>query len=410
MFNTLTNAFNINIKLGDDTNKTFNQPINAQLEGYGVYDKSMIDSINTVFTCKKILIETISKLPLNITSKNKKYKEHYLFNIIHNKPNTYQTTNVFISTLLNHFCSFGNAFAKINKVEGRVNNLQIIHPSKFKGYELNEFGVLTYKFVDFNIISDDILHFKYFVSDDGILGLSPLDALNKLLAGNYQAIEIINNYYKNGLHSNLFIKAMTNVQSKDYNIAQQDWAKSQSGVFKAGEIKNLPFGSELQEIGIQFTDAQLLPTIKYNTSQIGAVYGIPLFMLGIEEMKYKSIEESLIAFQTQTIAPLAKIFKEEFSSKLLFDKERINEDINIEFNLNAMLAADSITRANYLKTLKDATIISPNEAAKIEGFDEFEGGQYHYQQSQYQPLELITKDGEFKPITNGQTFNIQPNN
>jgi HK97 family phage portal protein len=401
MFNTLFNAFNVKFKIGDETSS----PSFSSLLANADFIKNNSDEISTIFTCKKIIIDTISKLPLNLNLNGKKAESHYLFDLIHYNPNNYQTINTFLSTITNHILEFGNAFASITKQAGKPVSLNIIHPLKFKKYTLNENGFLVYEFENnLKIKADELLHFKIY-SDDGILGIPIIDALIPQLAANFQANNIINSHYKNGLHSNLFLKSMQNVNNNEYNKAQQEWIKSNTGVFKAGQVTNLPFGTEVQAVNLQFSDAHLLPTIKYNTSQIGAAFGVPLFMLGIEEMKYKSIEEALIAFQSTTIQPLAKMIKEEFSSKLLFLKER-KKGYEIELNLKAMLQADSVTRANYLKTMLGSSVISPNEAAKIEGYDTFQGGEYHYTQAQQQPLEIITQNGEYKPVTSGNNLNF----
>jgi HK97 family phage portal protein len=414
MFNSILNSFKLNIAVGTD--KDFNDyqqsKIRAYFDGNGVYSDSQSDRINTIFTCKKILCDTLSKLPLNVTKNGKKITDHRLYNLIHFAPNGYQTTNIFVSTLTNHLCGPGNAWATINKQGLNVNSIDILQPDQFSEYKLNEEGKLVYTFTinkkKTKINYDDCIHLMQF-SDDGILGkCAENSALAKQLSIIYQANQVIDSYYRNGLHTNKVIKSMSNVDSKAYNTAQMDWQKANSGSIKAGEMINLPFGSEIQELKLEFADAQLIPTIEFNSKQIAAAFGIPLWMLGLEQNS-KSIEESLLAFQVQTIQPLAKIFKEELSRKLLTEDER-KQGVAIEFNLQAMLAADSITRANYLKTLKDAAIISANEAASIEGYDEYEGGQYHYQQSQYQPLELITKNGEFKPMTNGTTVNVNTGN
>jgi HK97 family phage portal protein len=404
MFNTITNAFNLNITLGNELELSQAATIRAIMEG-GQYSSQMID--NVTFTCKKILCETLSKLPLNVTKDNKKFSEHKLFNLIHNNPNSYTTTNNFINKIVSDLVDYGNCFYKINKQNGVVQNLQYLKVSDFVKVELNENGILIYHFKNnLKIDSDNILHFKYFIlNEDGLLAVSPKEVLYKQLSIYFQANNIINNYYKNGLHSNKVMKSQNNVDQRGFSQGQNEFLKQKTGSVEAGKIIPLPFGTEIQELKMDFTDAHLLPTLEYIIKQVAAMFGIPLFMVGVGEMKYKNIEESLIAFQTQTIAPLAKIFKEEMSSKLLFnEKERIKENIAIEFNLQAMLAANSITRATYLKLLKDASIISPNDAAKIEGFEEFEGGQYNYSQAQNQPLQLITKDG-WNPITNGTTNN-----
>ncbi|HLO60948.1 MAG TPA: phage portal protein [Bacteroidales bacterium] len=404
MFNTFLSGLGINVTVAND--KTFNdiqtERIRAIMEGNGVFNDGNINTINTVFTAKKILADTLSKLPMNVLLKNKQYQEHPLFYLVHSDPNSYQTMNVFISTLVNHLCDWGNAFAKVNKQEGKVKNLQILHPSQYITHDLNAEGVLKFKFRtkdgEIEVNNDDLIHLKI-LSDDGIIGLNPIAAIRKQLSINWQGQTTAENYYRNGIHGNKFMKSMGNVDSKEYHKGQQDWLKANSGVFRAGEVPSLPFGVEIQETKLEFADSMILDSLRYNTSQILALFGIPMWMNNLESQT--NIEQSLLSFQSITIQPLAKCFKEEFSKKLLMPEER-RKGITIEFNLKAMLAADAITRANYLKTLTSSAIISPGEAAEIEGYDgDFENSRFHYQQSQNIPLELSMVDGKWSPATAG---------
>jgi HK97 family phage portal protein len=328
-----------------------------------------------------------------------------LFHLVHNQPNSFQTTNTFVTTLTNHAVGWGNGFAEIQKNNGKVKALHIIHPALFTAFELNEAGKLFFHFGNRKIDNDNLIHIMFGYTDNGIVAVNPITALSLLLSINYQGLTTVNNYYKHGLHSNKVMKSILGVDNKEYNKGQQEWSKDHQGSFNAGEIPNLPFGTEIQELKLEFADAQILPTILQNSKAIAGLFGVPEFLLGLGEMKYRNLEELMLAFEKITIQPIANSFRDEFTNKLLTEAEH-KEEIAIEYDLNAMHTADITTRSTYLKTLKDSAIITPNMAASAEGFDEFIGGEYHYSQSQNQPLELIAKDGEFKPITNGTTVNI----
>jgi HK97 family phage portal protein len=238
------------------------------------------------------------------------------------------------------------------------------------------------------------------LSENGLTGLSPLEAVRRQISIKYQAENTTEKYYKNNLHSNKYIKSLPGIDLKQYNQGQADWNEQNKGSNNSGTVPTLPYGSEIAELKLEFADAMLLDSIKFNSGQICVMYGLQGWMLGLEEMKYKSIEESLIAFQKTTIEPLAKLFKEAFSNALLTEDER-SEGIAIEFDLKAMLASDNITRANYLKTMTSSGIMSLNAAAQIEGYDEFENGDLHFMQSQNIPIEKSMVDGKWSPATNG---------
>ena len=58
----------------------------------------------TYFSCMKVLSESVGKLPLKLLRYNDKHgvetaRKHYLYNILHDRPNPYMTATTFWSTV-----------------------------------------------------------------------------------------------------------------------------------------------------------------------------------------------------------------------------------------------------------------------------------------------------------------------
>ena len=87
----------------------------------------------------------------------------------------------------------------------------------------------------------------------------------------------------------------------------------------------------------------------------------------------------------------------------------MENNISIEFNLQSLVEADMTTRANYLDKSVKAGYMKLSKAAQIEGLESNESIDYNFVQAQVQPLQLVIKDGEYKPITNGTTNNSNTN-
>lgn len=399
MYRTLASAFNVNTEVAPINNTVRARGI--QISNFAQFDLSQSNKLAILYSCKKIISETIGKLPVYTTKDGKKYTEHYVNSVLQ-RPNGYQTCNIFLSKVINDLQDNGNSYYRIYKENGFAKSLIPLYAPEVS-YDILENGELIYIYKNVRYNSCDILHFRDSVLDiNGVCGVSPVKILSKLININYQSLNVIDNYYRNGLHTNKYLQSQGGVDVKGFNQGLHQFKEEYKGSANAGELLNLPFGTEIKELKLEFADAALLDSMKETGKQIAAAFGVPTFLLNLDEMKYKSIEEALTSFKSVTIEPIIKMIKTELRSKLLSSKD-IKNNISIDFNLNAMLASDSITRANYLKTLKDSAIITPNQAAFIEGFDTYEAGSYHYSQSQNQPLELICKNGEFKPVTTGKT-------
>lgn len=379
--------------------------LQEQLGTNNKFNSDDLDKVNTIFTCIRILSDTVGKLPVMVKNDGERLNSHEIFPIVRFRPNSYQTAFTFFKTLIVHMCYYGNAYARIHKTDGYVTALHIIHPTNIQKAEITDAGNLRYTYTgaDKYIYSEDILHFKW-LSEDGVFGLNPIRAIFRQLSINYQGLQTIDKYYENGLHSGRYIKSIGDTSFTQFNQGVQSWQQNAAGSVNAGRIFSVPYGTEIKELRLEFADAQILDTMKFNTGQVAALYGVPGWMLGVEEMKYKSIEEGLLAFRTQTIHPVAEIFEAELSNKLLFDEEQIN-GTTIEHDIDKMLAADAATRSKYVTELVKAGIITRARAAKIEGYPADEKLDFHTMQAQDQVIEaVVTKENDkwdYNPKTQG---------
>jgi HK97 family phage portal protein len=119
---------------------------------------------------------------------------------------------------------------------------------------------------------------------------------------------------------------------------------------------------------LNYGDADFINTLKFNAQQIGALYGIPAWMLGIlESTKFNNVETQMLDFRASTLATIGRMYRTELESKLLTTQERIS-GISIEFNWDALLEIDSTTRINNLRTLANLGVVTINDIAKLEGY------------------------------------------
>ena len=134
-----------------------------------------------VYSCVRILAETIASLPLQIYEHTDSGKEkavtHQLYNIIHTEPNPEMTSFVFRETLMSHLLLWGNAYAQIIRDgRGRVLYLYPLMPDKMM-VDRAENGELYYVYRTNKgsviLAKEDVLHIPG-LGFDGIIGYSPI--------------------------------------------------------------------------------------------------------------------------------------------------------------------------------------------------------------------------------------------
>lgn len=375
-------------------NFDFSSEVNSDFDTYS-------GIIATQLTCQKVLAEQLSKLPLEVYKSSEKegklkYKDHYLYRLLHNKPNEYQTQTLFFQTLEKHRNHYGNAFAKINRGgDGAARSLEIIHPAEIKAYKIKN-GKLFFYRVDENgkettINNDNILHFR-FLSEDGIFGINPIEALYSELNNIWHGKTTLNNSYRNNLNIDKVIEStISNYNSTTAKTSIEELRKEYSGSFNSKKTPVLPAGfkvTPIQSSSIQ--DAEILQSLEMSKRDIAALYGVPLNLIGLDGGSYASIEQNSLNFKVNTLQPIARMYRQELESKLLMYNE-LDEGISIEFNLSAIVETDMTTRINYLKTLSGMGVISANDVARMEGFNTYENGDLHFIQSQNIPIEDYEK-------------------
>lgn len=373
------------------------------------FDISKAEGLSTVYTCVKILSDTISRLPVGVYQASDKGRtkevDHYLYDLIHYNPNSYTNSQTFFSALETIRNLRGNSFALIhrNSGTGKIIGLELLNNevglntyvnhgninSSVKGYSLVN-GELFYK-VELcegnkreiaDIPSNDILHFRG-LTKNGIWGLNPIEALRLNLSITHQSLTTVDSLYTNkAMAPQALSSKISGANQKAMLEAQENFAKKNSGPTAAGKMLVLPPNTELQNLSMSMADAEFITTVKFNANQIAALYGVPAFMIGNHEAsKYSNIEQTQISFKVNTVSPITRMYRQEMEFKLLTTAER-KLGKSIEFNMMAMVETDSKTRFEGYKVLSSIGAISPNKIAALEGLETFKGGDLHYVQTQ----------------------------
>jgi HK97 family phage portal protein len=359
--------------------------------GPNAYTPSKADQIATVYTCIKILSDSISQMPLNTVSDGPsgsklKDKTSPLYPLLHYAPNPWTSSHKFFGTLEYHRNLHGNAFARIVRdPAGRPIRFEIIPPSTFKRTKQYR-GNLYYVFIDplkksgeEVVNSDNILHF-YNITKDGVVGITPITALRLNLSSTFNGLESIDKIYRNDLKK---VKALKWSQYMPNKKAQKEAVNTlQSDLnepgFGGGKIVTLPDGADLIDLQLTPQDMEFVNTISLNKKDIAAAFRVPPHMVGIlEASKFNNVEMMIQEFLSQGLGAILKMYRSELEMKLLSVEERI-AGRSIEFNTNALLQLDFKTRVQGYKDLILSGVMTPNAAAIYENLPTYPQGDKHW--------------------------------
>ncbi len=367
-------------------------------------DKNMdkdVRSEATYFACLKILSEAVGKLPLKLLRKTKKdgvieATKHPLYNIVRNRPNRFMTSTTFWSTNEYYRDHFGNAVSMIVDYGA---NMQLI-PLDYSKVEIwYDDGKLLSDIPDvyylyntgekyYKLSSEQVLHFKTSLTENGIKGLSVREMLKSTIEGNQKAQKIQNTLYDTGFTAKAVVQytgALNDENVKKFLQNIENYAKGNVEVGKG--IVPIPLGSQITPLNTKLADNEFLELKKYSALQIAAAFGIkPVQINDYSKSSYASSENQNLAFLVDTLLFILKQYEEELNYKLLSDSE-VKQGYFFKFNTGMLLRADMKTQIESITQAISNGLYTPNE-----------GRAY---------LDLEAKDGGDSLIVNGSMIRVE---
>lgn len=395
-----------------DVDKLLESPVFKNMFGVDMKSRSFKES--TLFTCLRILSDSVSKLPLKIHKENNEDEKHYLESILKLRPNKLMSASTLWRTIEYQVNWFGYSVVAIEKVNGKVKSLIPLNMKNVEIY-LDDIGLLdnrksplyfTYEQNgnEFEFNYDEVLYFVGMTAD----GISPMpikEQLATLLENAEQAQKYTNFYLKNGLHSRGVIKYVGDLSEQNQKELQARFNRVSGGIEKAGQLMPLPLGFDYQSISTSLKDAQFTELQELSERQIASAYGVKMHQLNnLERSTHANIEYQQKDFYVETLQPKLTGYEQELSYKLLTEKE-IREGFFIRFNVDAMLRSSLKERYEAYGIGVQNGFLTPNEPRAKENQPPLPGGDQLYFNGNMIPVvqagNQYSKGGE----SNGQDGN-----
>lgn len=346
-------------------------------------------SISTVYTCCRILCDSIASLPCLVykqTSTGKQLDtDNSLLHLLSVEANPETSAYSFFEALILHLHLRGNAYAQIERdFAGNPVAFWNLDPRKTEPVRLDN-GSLAYKTRDGEqagqtrvIAAKDMLHIILF-SWDGIVGQSPIGTLRESLGlalsqQKYMAHSLINSSVPAAA-----LSIPQKMRPEDKSKAREEWESLNLGANQR-RIAILDNGMTIQTLGLNNEDQQLLESRSFSRSEIAAAFRVPASMVGdLTRLSNSNHEQQSLTFVQDTLMPLLKRIEIEFKRKLLppAPNGKPNNTI-IMFDLRERLRGDFQSTMNAYGTGRQWGFYSVNDVRRELGEDTIgpEGDQY----------------------------------
>lgn len=344
----------------------------------------------TYFACMKVLSESIGKIPIKIMQHTRQTgtlarREHRYYRVLNERPNPYMTATTFWAMMELWRNHYGNAFAWIDERDPQHPKLWPMHPKDTQIYfdnamRLADVPDVYYRYSiggqSFVIASAEVLHFKNFLTKDGITGIPTREQISGVIDGGCKAQKMLNRLYESGMTAKAVLQYTgglndANVEALKKGIQEYAAGKDKSGT---GGIIPIPMGFTLTPLNIKLTDSQFLELKQYSALQIAAAFGIKPDQIGdYTKSSYSSSEAQQISFLVDTMLFIIKQYEEEISEKLLTPDER-SEGYMAKFNSRVLMRVDQFTQIQTISTAIGNFLYMPNEGREFLDMPAVDGG------------------------------------
>lgn len=325
-----------------------------------------------VYACVNRIANPLANFPLEIRERNGagsvKVEEHPMSQRIGLRPNDFMSSRTLRKTTQGHALLWGNGYQEIERnVRGEAVGLWPLLPDRTRPRRKGD-GLVYSTTIDgtsFEIDHGDIAHVMD-LSHDGYIGYSQV-ALAREAMGMAKALEDFGGkFFANDMKSGGFLMhpgklsatAHQNLRGRDGQRKAPSESpaaalEAQGGLDNAHRVKVLEEGMKFVQTTIPPEDAQFLATREHQVAEIARMYDVPLVMLQSHEKSTSwgsGIEQLMLGFIMNTVAPWVQATEQEYNWKLFTQKER-DRGLFVKFNMNAILRGDMAARQQFYKAM-----------------------------------------------------------
>lgn len=348
----------------------------ATASGVGVSEHNAMKAI-PVFACVRVIADTLASLPLNVYrriggSSKEPDRRHPLHALLHDAPNPLMTSFAFRECLTGHLLLWGNAYALIERRQGRIAALWPLRPDRVRVQQ--DGADLSYEYEHHGeamLVAgrDDVLHIQG-LGFDGVIGYSPIGVARQAVGMTLAAEEYGARFFGNNAAPGGVLTTDRRLNPDTVERIKESWNQAHQGPERAFRTAILEEGLSWQSIGMKPEEAQFIETRKFQTQEIARLYRVPPHMIGdLDRATFSNIEHQALEFVTHTMRPWLVRWEQELNRKLFR-----RPDTFAEFNVDGLLRGDIEARYRAYAVARQWGWLSANDIRDRENMNPIADG------------------------------------
>ena len=384
----------------------YNQVGVKSLTGIAINPETAL-SISTVFRCVSAIAQDLAGMPLITYRQTDQGKEratdHYLYDVLHDQPNAWQTSFEWREMLMGHLLLRGNAYCLIQEgPRGFADQLIPLNPARMKVTQLpNRHLIYDYTWETLRTeryTQDEIFHLKG-LSSDGILGLSVVTLARQSMGLGLATEEYGARFFSQDASPGGILIVEGTLDDDASKRLERSWAQGHAGRQNAHNVAVLEGGTKWEQVGLSNEDAQFLATRNFQIEEMARWFGVPLHRIGHTEKATSwgtGIEQFNLGYIAYTLFPWLKRWEHSIQKTLILEESRA---VFVEFLIDHLLRGDTAARYTaYGAAIKDGWM-NRNEVREKENMNQVPGlSEYLVPQN----MATIDEDGNVVPVNQDQ--------
>lgn len=358
-------------------------------------------SIPAFSSAVKIISQIVATLPVHIYKKNGDNRDkdihHFLYRLIHAKPNNYMTSFDFWEYLVRDLILEGNSYCLIERgVSGKIIALHPLTAAMVvkRWDDLVKNYLYYYSTGSKTVIYPTIEIWHLMNSGDGITGQSIIEQHKDTIKQALTIEAFTSLYFEQGVSSNLILETPEGVEApKETAILamKKFWKKINRQ--KDKHIPNIiPGGMTVKELKhMNLSESQLIELKTYVVQQIARIFLLPPHILSdLSKSSFNNIQEQNRNILTFAINPYLHRIEKSMNAFLLNPSEQLST--YCEFTRDALIEANPVEKSEQVKNLTTSGVYTINQAKAMYNLPSVEGGDETFILNQMTTLNNLKKE------------------
>lgn len=347
--------------------------------------------VSVVLACVRVLADGVAQVPFRVMRETVDgngrvtrlpARQHPLFDVLHRKPNRWQTSFGLRETMMIHAALMGRAYAFISRVgsEQRIAQLVVLPPNHVTTTIAAD-GTITYTVRGKNgstrtLSEDDVWHLRG-PSWDGCEGLEIITLAREAIGLAMATEETQAKLHARGVRTTGVYSVEGTLNPTQYEDLKGWIAKEFGGASAAGLPMILDRNAKWQPTTMSGVDAQHLETRRHQIEEICRMFRVMPIMAGHSDkaLTFAGAEQVFIAHVVHTLTSWYERVEQSADCQLLTDAERADGYYTL-LDPSGLLRGAMKDTADYLYKLVGIGTMTRNEAREkldlnpIDGLDE----------------------------------------